>query len=45
MAKEKEIRKPLNWKKEAKLLPGYVICSELFNDPGHLRRKCSQLIF
>ena len=25
MAKEKEIRKPLNWKKEAKLLPGYVI--------------------
>lgn len=25
MAKEKEIHKPLNWKKEAKLLPGYVI--------------------
>lgn len=25
MAKEKEIRKPLNWKKEAKLLPGYVM--------------------
>ena len=25
MAKEKEIRKPLNWKKEAKLLPGYVV--------------------
>ncbi len=25
MAKEKEIRKPFNWKKEAKLLPGYVV--------------------
>ena len=27
MAKEKEIRKPLTWKKEAQLLPGYVISS------------------
>ena len=25
MAKEKEVRKPFNWKKEAKLLPGYVV--------------------
>ena len=25
MAKEKKVRKPFNWKKEAKLLPGYVV--------------------